>query len=337
MGDQAARTSERSGAEWKRVLAPYRAAHTPTAVWQLVNTVIPAALLWLLMLLSLEIHYGLTLLLAIPAALLRLRMFVLQHDCGHRSFLGSRLANDVVGRMLSIATLTPYAYWRLAHAQHHATSGNLDRRGLGDIDILTVDEYLKLSRFKRLVYRIYRHPFVLFGLGGPIQFIVLHRFPYALPKPRRRAWASVMTTNLCLAAVVVMLGSWVGYGALLLIEFPVIFGAANFGIWIFYAGHNFEVAYWARQESWDARAASLAGSSLLELPSWLQRTLGHIGLHHIHHLSSSIPNYRLMECHRAMPNLSASRLSVRAALASTRLGLWDETQQRAIRFSQLPG
>jgi omega-6 fatty acid desaturase (delta-12 desaturase) len=288
------------------------------------------------MLASLEYSYWITLLLALPAAGFLVRLFIIQHDCGHGSFFRSRAANNTLGFVLGILTLTPYAYWRKAHAIHHATSGNLDHRGFGDISTLTVKEYLALTRWRRLRYRLYRNPLILFGLGPFYEFILRQRFPLGLPRSWRREWASILWTNLALLAVVAMMWKTVGIQAFLAVQLPISLLAGSSGVWLFYIQHQFEDTYWEKDDAWSFHAAGIKGSSYYDLPGMLHWFTGNIGVHHVHHLSSRIPNYRLRQCFRENPELQqVTRLTLWGSLKCARLKLWDEERGKLVGFQHL--
>ena len=321
---------------WNKILAPYKKADNRLAVAQLLNTALPFFLLWYLMLRSLEVSYALTLVLALPAGGLLIRLFILQHDCGHGSFFTSRRANNALGFVLGVLTLTPYKYWRRTHAIHHATSGNLDHRDFGEIQTLTVEEYLSRSRWGRLAYRIYRNPVVLLVIGPAYQFIVKHRFPLDAPRAWAKEWASVMWTNLAIVAVVVAMAQTVGLGAFLKVHLPIFLVSGAAGIWLFYVQHQFEDTYWEHVPEWEIRQASLAGSSYYDLPAVLHWFTGNIGYHHVHHLSSRIPNYRLRQCMEEVPELQrVTRITFWQSLRCAGLKLWDEEQRKLVGFSHL--
>lgn len=305
------------------------------SITQLLVTGSALALLWLGMWVSLGHGYWITLLLAVPAAGFLVRLFIIQHDCGHGSLFRSRLANDLTGRILGVFTLTPYDYWRRTHAAHHATSGNLDRRGVGDISTLTVREYLVLSRWRRLAYRLYRHPLVLFGIGPIYLFILKHRLPLDMPL-RSGVWRNLFATNVGIVALIAILAILVGPLALLKLHLPIVLLAASAGIWLFHVQHQFEDTYWQRDPTWSFHQAALQGSSYYRLPPLLQWFTASIGLHHIHHLCSRIPNYRLQECLDENPELhQVRRLTLLQSLRCARLSLWSEEAGRMIRFRDL--
>ncbi len=306
------------------------------SIRQLVVTAGTFAALWLGMWLSLRYGYWITLLLAIPAAGFVVRFFMIQHDCGHGSFFQSRRANDIIGHLIGVLTLTPYSYWRGMHAEHHATSGNLDRRGAGDVTTLTVREYLALSWWGRVGYRIYRHPLVLFGLGPIYLFFVKHRLPLDLPLRKIKMWASVLATNVLIAAVLVGLAFLVGPINLLKMQLPITLLASAIGVWLFFIQHQFEGVYWRRENEWQADEAALIGSSYYRLPKVLQWFTASIGLHHVHHLCSRIPNYRLQECLDRVPELKQiPRITLMDSLRCTTLALWDEAAMKMVRFRDL--
>lgn len=313
--------------------AQYKKPDLGQAALQIVTTCLAFVICVSAMYLSLDYGYWLTLLLAVPTAGCALRFFVIQHDCGHGSFFASRRANDMTGRLLSVLTITPYAYWRRLHALHHASSSNLDRRGFGDIDTLTTDEYAALPAWRRLGYRIYRHPLFLLVIGGPLHFLVLQRFPMTLRVPAWEMWGSVMLHNLAIALVYGSLVYLLGWEHFAILVLPVLIFAAAMGVWLFYVQHQFETTTWDASDSWDRKTAALLGSSYYVLPRVLRWFTGNIGLHHIHHLCSHIPNYRLQECLDAMPELkSINRLTMLESLKTASLTLWDPHKRRLVSF-----
>lgn len=320
-------------ADFRKILSDYRQPSLWSSLWQLSVSLAAMFGIWTAMWFSLQYSYGLTLLLAIPLAGFMVRLFILQHDCGHGSFFASRRINDFVGRALSVLTLTPYQRWRRGHAVHHATSGDLDRRGFGDIHMLTVAEYLKLSRWRRFVYRVHRNPFVLFGIGSFFYFVIAQRFAFYEPANWKKERISVYCTNIALLLFWGGLGWLVGYGELLLIQLPTTIIASSAGVWLFYVQHHFEAAYWQPNETWDYFDAGLAGSSYYELPKPLQWITANIALHHIHHLDSQIPNYRLQACFDENPALQkVKRITLRESFACASLKLWDEAAQKMVAY-----
>jgi len=306
------------------------------ALFQLATSAIPFALLWVAMLYSIDYGYWITLLLAIPTAGFLIRLFLIQHDCGHGSFFKSRTANDMVGGVIGVLALIPYRYWRKTHAIHHKTSGDLDHRSFGDIETLTVNEYLALSKLKRLRYRVYRNPFILLGLGPAYQLILKHRFPADIPRSWKREWASVHKTNLALLAIIILAWQTIGLQRLLMVQLPISLLSGSIGIWLFYIQHQFEDTYWRHHKEWDFVDASLRGSSHYDLPKILQWFTASIGLHHIHHVSSRIPNYRLQECYDENPVLKqVTRVTLGQSLKCLMLSLWDEEQGMLVGFRHL--
>jgi omega-6 fatty acid desaturase (delta-12 desaturase) len=319
---------------WRQLLAPYRQASWSRATFQILNTALPFVLLWTLMVLGVRSgHYWMTLLLAVPAALLLTRLFVIQHDCGHGAFFPSRRANNLTGAVLGVVTLVPYAYWRRTHSIHHANSGNLDHRGLGDIQTLTVREYRALTPKRRFLYRLYRNAFVLFVIGPFYQFVLKHRLPLDTPRTWKKEWASVLWTDVSLAAAVTGLSLLLGWRTFLLVHLPITLVAGTVGVWLFYVQHQFEDTYWEEDSDWDFFRAGAHGSSFYDLPKVLHWFTANIGYHHIHHLTSLIPNYRLQECFRNTPEMQrVTRLTLGQSLRCAGLKLWDEERRELVGF-----
>jgi omega-6 fatty acid desaturase (delta-12 desaturase) len=325
------------GGGWGRKLIPYRQPKALRGLGELAITAIPFALLWFGM--ALAIHFGLYwlyALLVVPAAGLLVRLFMIQHDCGHDSFFPSRLGNAWVGRAISILTLTPYDQWRRSHAIHHATSGNLDRRGIGDVMTLTVEEYLARPFWGRLGYRIYRNPLVMFGLGPIWLFVLQSRLPVGFMRRGWKPWLSVMGTNLGIATAAGLMIWAVGIWPFLMIHLPIVLLGAAAGVWLFYVQHQFEETHWAEDDGWTIEDAALQGSSHYDLPFVLRWFTANIGVHHVHHLASRIPSYRLPEVLHDFPDLRRrGRLTLWQSLGCVRLVLWDAESRRLISFGDL--
>jgi omega-6 fatty acid desaturase (delta-12 desaturase) len=320
---------------WTKTLARYRTPSPARSIIELLITAGPLVLLWCLMWATLDLGYWLCLLLAAPAGGFLVRLFMIQHDCGHGAFFHHRLANDWVGRVIGVLTLTPYDFWRRTHAIHHSTSGNLDHRGIGDIDTLTVHEYLARSQWGRLRYRVYRHPIIMFGLGPAYLFIVRNRLPFGLMRRDWQLWMSTMGTNAAIAALVAAVIWLVGIRTFLFVHMPIMLLAASIGVWLFYVQHQFEDTVWAHQRNWNLHMAALRGSSHYDLPGILRWFTANIGVHHIHHLCSRIPYYRLPLVLRDFPDLSGiGRLTLVESFRCVRLVLWDEGQQRLVSFRE---
>lgn len=320
---------------WQRTTAPYRASSTARAVVQLCTTILPLAALVVVMYGMLDVSYWITLALAVPAAGFLVRTFIIMHDCGHGSFVPSRRANEVIGFITGAITLTPFAQWRRDHALHHASSGDLDRRGHGDVLTLTVDEYLARSKWGRLKYRLYRHPITLFVLG-PIFLLFVRHMPAAGIALTTKTKIESRATTAAIVAIVVGFALAIGWKAVLLVYGPIILFAGATGNWLFYVQHQFEDAYWRGGEDWDYATAAVYGSSYFRLPKVLQWFTGNIGFHHVHHLSPKIPNYRLEKCHRENPTFQkVVTLTLRESVRTLGLRLWDEESGRMVSFGHL--
>ncbi len=321
---------------WQNLVKKYQSAPNRKSIWQLCNSFIPFLIIWYLMFLSLDISYWLTLLLAFPAAGFVVRIFIIQHDCGHGSFFKSKRANDFWGVASSLISFTPYHYWRKNHAIHHASAGKLDQRGKGDIYTMTVYEYLQQSRWGKLKYRLYRNPTILFVIIPIILFVVLYRLPISDLKDFKYFQPSVYITSIIIALIITVLIWLIGWQNFLMIQLPVIFIASTTGTWLFYVQHQFEDTYWSESKGWDYTSAALRGSSYYKLPKILQWFTGNIGFHHIHHLSPKIPNYHLEKCHNENPEFQNSPvLTLKLSLKSLFLRLWDENQKKLVSFRQV--
>ncbi len=321
---------------WRRRLSLYQRPNDWRGVFELAVTVLPLGLAWLGMLIALRFHlYWLYGFLLFPAAGFLLRLFLIQHDCGHGAFFGSAAANHWVGRLAGVLTLTPYDHWRRTHAIHHATSGNLDRRGTGDINTLTCGEYCARSGWGRLSYRLYRHPAVMFGLGPAYVFFIENRLPFGSMRKGWMPWVSTTSTNLGIAACASLTIWAFGVQALLMTYVPTALIAAAVGVWLFFVQHQFDQAHWVCDERWSASEAAL-GSSYYALPAPLSWFTANIGVHHVHHLCSRIPYYRLPEVLRDYPSLRGlNRVNLLQSLSCPRLALWDEPRQRLVSFNDV--
>lgn len=318
---------------WAECLKSYARPSTKHGVLQLTATAVPLAALWAAMALAFDYGYWIALLLAVPAAGLVVRLFMIQHDCGHYSFFRSRWANDLVGRVIGLFTLTPHKYWRDAHAIHHATSGNLGARGIGDVTVLTVREYLALPLRRRLAYRAYRHPIVMLGLAPIYVFIIKFRLPLDMLRRRWRLLPDVLLTNLLSGAIIVTAGLLLGFGTFAMIQVPITLLAGMIGVWLFYVQHQFERTHWAPASAWDFHRAAFEGSSYFHLPGVMRWFTANIGAHHVHHLCSRIPSYRLGECLKHYPELrQMNRVTLWQSLRCLALTLWDEEQRRLVSF-----
>lgn len=318
----------------KATLAPYQRPDHGRSVVELLITAVPLGLLWSLAVFAVGRGWWWGIALTVPAAAFLVRLFMIQHDCGHASFFRSPIANAWTGRIIGVLTATPYDYWRRTHAIHHATSGNLDRRTLGGVDTLTVEEYRARPWLLRAAYRLYRHPLVMFGLGPCYMFVLQHRAPIGMTR-EGRAWLSVLGNNLGLALLIAPQILFAGPAALLAVHLPIVVIAASIGVWLFYVQHQFEGAWWARNDRWNLREAALRGSSHLCLPPVLRWFTANIGAHHVHHVGSRIPFYRLPEVMDAHPQLKTmSRVTLRDSLRAMQLALWDEAAGRLVSFRE---
>jgi omega-6 fatty acid desaturase (delta-12 desaturase) len=321
-------------ASWIRAVTTHQEPMLRRSLWQVVNTLVPYLCLWGLMYWSLDVSYWLTLALAVVVAGFMLRIFIIFHDCGHGSFFKSQRANNLLGFVTGVLTFTPYSQWRYQHALHHATSGDLDGRGTGDIWTLTVQEYVAAPRWKKIAYRMFRNPLVLFVLAPFYLFLIHQRFPS--PVVGRREHLGVHLTNGALLAIAVLVSLTVGIKAYLLMQLPVLAIAGSMGLWLFYVQHQFEGVYWRRRAEWGFTEAALMGSSFYALPRILQWFSGNIGFHHVHHLSPRVPNYNLERCHRAVPLFdSVKPITLLSSLRSFTFRLWDEQNGRLIGYRGL--
>jgi omega-6 fatty acid desaturase (delta-12 desaturase) len=319
---------------WVKIIAPYRNGDNLHSWWQITNTFLPYVILWVLMVISLSYSYWITLPLIFISAGFLIRLFIIFHDCGHGSFFNSKRLSEVVGFIIGILAFTPYHRWHNAHLTHHRTVGNLDKRGSGDVWTLTVDEYLALPKRKQLAYRIFRNPFVMFGFGAGLLFLVGNRF--TKKSFTRKEKMSVYATNAGIALLATTLCLTIGWKAYLLIQIPVMYFAAIGGVYLFYLQHQFEGTHWYGEQDWDFKTVALHGSSYYKLPKVLQWFSGNIGFHHVHHLSSKIPNYRLEKCHRENELFKSIKpIPFLKGFKYVNLKLWDIKAGRLIRFRDL--
>ncbi|MEM7547410.1 MAG: fatty acid desaturase [Pseudomonadota bacterium] len=321
--------------DWVQILARYREPNSWRSGFELFVSIAPFITLWVLACLALEVSYLLAFVISALNGAFLLRLFCIQHDCGHGSFFSNRHVGDWVGRAIGVLTLTPYDVWRRTHSIHHSGSGNLDLRGIGDVQTLTVREYRALSPFQQLLYRLYRHPLVLFGIGPSYVFLLQNRLPFGLMRSGSRYWISAMGTNLAVVVILGLIGYFGGLGALFLVFLPSTLVAASIGMWLFYVQHQFETTHWDKGEEWQLHDAALHGSSHYDLPVVLRWLSANIGVHHVHHLYARIPFYRLTEVLRDHAELvQASRMTLSQSLQCASLDLWDEQNRRLISFKR---
>ena len=320
--------------EWQKIVAKYQKPHRAKSIGQLLNTLVPYGLVWMAMAHVLKVSFWLMLPLSVLAAGLLVRVFIIFHDCGHGAFFRSQKANHFWGFITGVLTFTPYHYWRHEHAVHHSHAGDLDERGWGDVWTMTVDEYLKASRWTRIKYRFARNPVCLFLIGPAILFFIIQRIPFSRSGTRGRK--SVHLTNLGILLLVLLMGFVIGFKKYFIIQLPVLIIAASAGVWLFYVQHQFEGVYWERNPKWDYVTEALKGSSFYKLPRILQWFTGNIGFHHIHHLSPRIPNYFLEKCYNENPIFRAIKpITVSSSLKSLNFRLWDEQHNRLVGFGYL--
>ncbi len=320
---------------WAKRLAPFRQGNDLRSAIELLITLSAFVVCWSAAYWFFTTNLWLSALFMLPAAGFVVRIFMLQHDCGHNSLFKSRFFNDWLGRLLGVLTMTPYDYWRHAHAMHHAGSGNLDRRGMGDITTLTVDEYMQLDLFGRVKYRLYRNPIVMFIIGPIYIFMLQQRLPFDSFRQGRASWMSVLLTDLGLLLAFGLGCYFLGVWQFLVVHLTIVFLGAAAGIWLFYVQHQFDETEWKRGPDWNHDEAALAGSSYYDLPQPFRWFSGNIGMHHLHHLSSRIPFYRLPEVMRAYPELAEmGRITFWQSFKCVKLVLWDEANERLVSFRE---
>ncbi|TFG40714.1 MAG: fatty acid desaturase [Bacteroidia bacterium] len=319
---------------WIEIIKRYNTPDTFKSWWQIINSVGPYIILWILMIRSLEISYWITLLLSVPAAGFMIRIFIIFHDCGHGSFFRSKRLNKVIGIITGLIVFTPYHKWHKEHLIHHQTVGNLDKRGTGDVKTLTVDEYKSLSKWQRFSYRFYRNPVFLFGVAPILLFTILQRFTKKDMSGKEKLY--VHLSNLTLVAAIGLLMLTIGWKTFLLVQLPILYIATVHGVWLFYIQHQFRNVKWTNSENWDYKTIALKGSSLFRLPALLNWFTGNIGYHHIHHLSPLIPNYNLKKCYNENPEFQDIQpITFLTAFESLLLRLWDEKRDMLIRFNEI--
>jgi acyl-lipid omega-6 desaturase (Delta-12 desaturase) len=318
----------------RKQVTPFEKSNTKDSIWQIVNTVIPFFLLWVLAYQSLSISYFLTLGLCVLAAGFLVRIFIIFHDCCHHSFFKNRKINRILGTVTGIITFFPYDQWAHDHSVHHATSSNLDKRGTGDIWMMTVNEYVSAPFLLRFAYRFYRNPLVMFIIGPIYIFILKNRFNRKNARTKERL--NLYLTNIAIVGIVSVLCMTIGWEALLLIEVPIFMLAGAAGIWLFYVQHTFEDSYFEEDENWDYVKAAVEGSSFYKLPKILQWITGNIGYHHVHHLSPKVPNYKLELAHNQTPPLqNIPTITLSTSLKCLKFGLWDEQTKKFVPYKEI--
>ncbi|MBW7454962.1 fatty acid desaturase [Paenibacillus sepulcri] len=321
-------------AQLKENMTPFEKNNKKSSVKQLINTLAPLVLLWIAAYLSISVSYWLTVPIAIAASGFVIRTFIIFHDCCHGSFFKSRRVNDILGTITGVLTLVPYQQWKLSHSIHHATSSNLDKRGTGDMWILTVEEYRAAPLLRRIAYRLYRNPIVMFGIGPIFVFLIQYRFNRKGAKRKERI--NTYVTNVSIAALYGLLIWAIGWQDFLLIQGLVFFVSGSMGIWLFYVQHQFEDSYFENEEEWSYVKAAVDGSSYYKLPKVLQWITGNIGFHHVHHLSPRVPNYNLEKAHNAsLPLQKATTITIAASLKSLQFRLWDEQNKTFVGFKKV--
>lgn len=325
--------SESSNKQLLRLISAYRKPDLKKSVWQIVNTTIPYLVLWVVMIYLSTISWWLVLPLTILASGFVVRAFIIFHDCGHGSFFKSEYTSDLVGSIMGILTLTPYYWWHSAHKIHHGTSGNLEKRGVGDVWTMTTEEYWNASPRQRFIYRLYRNPIMLFFIGGPFSFIVMNRF--TRKKHSRKEKLSVYATNTGIIAVGLLVTAFAGLKTYLIIQGLTMYFAAVAGVFLFYVQHQFDDVHWYDDENWDYNTVAVSGSSFFKLPKVLQWFSGNIGFHHIHHLSSGIPNYNLEKCYKENPEFqNVKPITLWKSFGTYKLKLWDAVSQKLVTFAE---
>lgn len=332
--ENSSKIKENSRPEWVEIISRYNKPDPLKSWWQVINSVGPYIILWIVMVKTIAVSYWLTLLLAVFAAGFMVRIFIIFHDCGHGSFFKSKLLSKIIGIITGLLVFTPYNKWHHEHLIHHQTVGNLDKRGIGDVKTLTVNEYLNLTKWQRFWYRFYRNPFFLFGVAPLLIFIILQRFTKKGMTIREKLYVHLSTLAIILCIMLLML--WIGWKTFILIQLPILYIATAHGVWLFYIQHQFRYVVWTDSVNWDYKTTALKGSSMFKLPPVLNWFTGNIGYHHIHHLSPLIPNYNLKRCHKENKIFQEVKpLTFVSAFESLFLRLWDENQQMMVGFNEI--
>jgi len=319
---------------WQSIVARYNHPQISKSILQIVNSFVPYVILWVLMIFSLRISPWLTLALSIPAAGFLIRIFIIFHDCGHGSFTKSKKWNRAIGIVMGVLAFTPYDRWTDSHRLHHITVGNLDKRGMGDVWTLTVQEYLALSPWKRFVYRTFRNPVVMFGIGAFLMFILANRFTRKGNTLKQKR--NIYLTNVIIALIATGMSLLIGWKAYLFIQLPIMYFASIMGVYLFYLQHQYEDVVWARDNEWNYKEMALNGSSFFKLPGLLRWFTGSIGYHHIHHLGPTIPNYNLVKCHKENPIFQEIKpITFFTSFKSLSIRLWDEDRRKVISFREM--
>lgn len=324
--------AENDGANWMKTIRLYSKASTLKSWWQITNSFVPYLVLWFVMVYSLEISYWLTLALAILATGFLVRIFIIFHDCGHGSFFKSPLLSRIVGVIAGALVCTPYHKWHYEHHLHHQTVGNLDKRGVGDVMTLTVEEFKSRTPLKRFYYRLYRNPIILFIIAPFFLFTIAFRIPYKYQPKKVRLYTHL--TNLGLIIAVFLISLMIGLKTFLLIQIPILIFASSAGVWLFYLQHQFKDVIWERSDKWDYKTIAMEGSSYLKFPKILQWFSGNIGIHHLHHLSPKIPNYNLQKCLKENPIFQKDGMTFWGSIKSIRCRLWDEQKKKMVSFRE---
>lgn len=327
-------TQKGSPKSWQPIVLKYSKPRISRSVWQMINTMGPYLVLWIVIVQVLKISPWLAIPFILLAAGFLVRIFIIFHDCGHGSFFKSKTHNKIVGKIFGIVAFTPYDYWTDSHRMHHQTVGNLDKRGFGDVWTLTVEEYKESSLSKKLWYRLFRDPLFLFGFGGPLNFLVISRFTRRTMTKKQKK--NIYFTNLMLLIMASLMVWWIGWKTFLIIQIPIVYFSSMAGVYLFYLQHQYKDVKWSRTEDWDYKDMALNGSSFFKLPAVLRWFTGNIGFHHIHHLGPNIPNYNLKKCHTEnIVFQEVSPISLFKSFHSMKLRLWDEKNQRIISFREM--